>query len=140
MAIARGMELFASQSYAKNLGLYGDAPLQPVVLLSRQPNCGGGGLFGGCKTIAERIGALNIVCRDAATADAVKSQLKTIIRPMYSNPPLHGARLVSKILSDKSLYNEWYRACACVRVCGVTEHCRPTGLWSSRRCRTASSA
>jgi hypothetical protein len=26
MAIARGMELFASQSYAKNLGLYGDAP------------------------------------------------------------------------------------------------------------------
>jgi len=78
MAIARGMELFASQSYAKNLGLY-----------------------------AERIGALNIVCRDAATADAVKSQLKTIIRPMYSNPPLHGARLVSKILSDKSLYDEW---------------------------------
>ncbi len=66
-------------------------------------------------TTAERIGALNIVCRDAATADAVKSQLKTIIRPMYSNPPLHGARLVSKILSDKSLYDEWYRAC--VRVC-----------------------
>jgi aspartate/tyrosine/aromatic aminotransferase len=57
---------------------------------------------------AERIGALNIVCRDAATAEAVKSQLKVLIRPMYSNPPLHGARLVSKILGDKSLYNEWY--------------------------------
>jgi len=78
MAIARGIELFASQSYAKNLGLYG-----------------------------ERVGALNIVSRDAATAEAVKSQLKVIIRPMYSNPPLHGAQIVAKILSDKALYNEW---------------------------------
>jgi len=55
----------------------------------------------------ERVGALNIVSRDAATAEAVKSQLKVIIRPMYSNPPLHGAQIVAKILSDKALYNEW---------------------------------
>lgn len=33
MAIARGMELFASQSYAKNLGLYGDALPPNLILL-----------------------------------------------------------------------------------------------------------
>jgi len=26
---------------------------------------------------------------------------------MYSNPPLHGARIVATILSDESLYKEW---------------------------------
>jgi len=87
MAVARGMEIFASQSYAKNMGLY-----------------------------AERIGALNIVCKDSATAAAVLSQLKVIIRPMYSNPPLHGARIVSKILCDKQLFAEWF-----VEVKGMAE-------------------
>ena len=31
------------------------------------------------------------------------SQLKLIIRASYSSPPLHGARLVSKILNDEEL-------------------------------------
>uniref|UniRef100_A0A914QTJ3 Aspartate aminotransferase, mitochondrial n=1 Tax=Panagrolaimus davidi TaxID=227884 RepID=A0A914QTJ3_9BILA len=37
------------------------------------------------------------------------SQLKIIIRPMYSNPPVHGARIASKILSDKGLYQQWLK-------------------------------
>ena len=35
------------------------------------------------------------------------SQLKIIIRPMYSNPPLHGARIASTILRDEQLYRLW---------------------------------
>ncbi|KAF9242890.1 pyridoxal phosphate-dependent transferase [Melanogaster broomeanus] len=37
----------------------------------------------------------------------VDSQLKIIVRPMYSNPPLHGAHIASTILSDPELYKEW---------------------------------
>ncbi len=40
---------------------------------------------------------------------AVESQMKNVARPMYSNPPLHGALLVSKILSDKALKAQWYQ-------------------------------
>ncbi len=35
------------------------------------------------------------------------SQIKILIRPMYSNPPIHGARIVTKILSDDGLRKEW---------------------------------
>jgi len=67
-----------SQSYAKNMGLYG-----------------------------ERAGAFTIVANDPAEASAVMSQLKIIIRPMYSNPPIHGARLVSTVLNTPAIYDEW---------------------------------
>ncbi|ERM98604.1 aspartate aminotransferase, cytoplasmic [Amborella trichopoda] len=78
MFVADGGELFAAQSYAKNMGLYG-----------------------------ERVGALSVVCKSAAVAGRVESQLKLVIRPMYSNPPLHGASIVAKILGDRNLFNEW---------------------------------
>ncbi|KAK3041690.1 hypothetical protein RJ639_001500 [Escallonia herrerae] len=61
MFIADGGECLAAQSYAKNMGLYG-----------------------------ERVGALSIVCKTADVASRVESQLKMVIRPMYSNPPIHG--------------------------------------------------
>lgn len=35
--------------------------------------------------------------------------MKQIARPMYSNPPLHGALLVSKILHDKDLKPQWFQ-------------------------------
>jgi len=57
--------MLVSQSYAKNFGLYG-----------------------------ERIGALHIVTTSKDVATKTLSQLKLIIRAMYSNPPLHGARIV----------------------------------------------
>lgn len=35
------------------------------------------------------------------------SQLKILIRPMYSNPPIHGARIVAEILSNPELKKQW---------------------------------
>lgn len=35
------------------------------------------------------------------------SQLKILIRPMYSNPPINGARIVNEILNDSELRKEW---------------------------------
>ncbi len=35
------------------------------------------------------------------------SQVKLIIRAQYSNPPAHGAYLVSRILSNPQLKQEW---------------------------------
>eukprot|EP00899_Mesostigma_viride_P018900 jgi/Mesvir1/27010/Mv20717-RA.1 len=76
--VSRGLEVMVAQSYAKNMGLYG-----------------------------ERVGALNVVCADADVAKRVESQLKMVIRPMYSNPPKHGAAIAARILTDKSLFAEW---------------------------------
>jgi len=78
MFVADGGELLMAQSYAKNMGLYG-----------------------------ERVGALSIVCKSADVAVRVESQLKLVIRPMYSNPPLHGASIVATILRDSEMFNEW---------------------------------
>ena len=33
--------------------------------------------------------------------------LMQVIRPMFSNPPRHGAAIVVEVLSDPSLYAEW---------------------------------
>ncbi len=35
------------------------------------------------------------------------SQLKIIVRPMYSNPPVYGARLVQAVLGDAELRTQW---------------------------------
>lgn len=76
--VSRGFEMYLCQSFAKNLGLYG-----------------------------ERIGMLHVVCNKKSEAEAVLSQLKLVVRPMYSNPPKHGAELVQKILGDKVQLEAW---------------------------------
>nr|CAD1827795.1 unnamed protein product [Ananas comosus var. bracteatus] len=76
--VERGLELLVAQSYSKNLGLY-----------------------------AERIGAVNFVCSASDVTDRVKSQLKRLARPMYSNPPVHGARIVANVVGDPTLFDEW---------------------------------
>lgn len=73
-----GHKMVLAQSFAKNMGLYG-----------------------------ERVGAFTVVCSNKEEAKAVESQLKIIIRPMYSNPPVHGARLASAILNTPELNQEW---------------------------------
>lgn len=78
MFVADGGECLAAQSYAKNMGLYG-----------------------------ERVGALSIVCKTADVASRVESQVKLVIRPMFSNPPIHGASIVAIILKNRDMYNEW---------------------------------
>ncbi|KAL0951110.1 hypothetical protein HGRIS_007847 [Hohenbuehelia grisea] len=76
--VEQGHQIALAQSFAKNMGLYG-----------------------------ERVGAFSLTTSDAAEKARVDSQLKIIIRPMYSNPPLHGARIASTILGNKELYSEW---------------------------------
>ncbi|KAJ6666120.1 hypothetical protein lerEdw1_001024 [Lerista edwardsae] len=76
--IEQGINVVLSQSFAKNMGLYG-----------------------------ERVGAFTVICKDAEEAKRVESQLKILIRPMYSNPPLNGARIASTILNSPDLRKEW---------------------------------
>ena len=49
------------------------------------------GLYG------ERVGAFTVVCADGDEAARVESQIKILIRPMYSNPPRHGARVATEV-------------------------------------------
>ncbi|XP_017777730.1 PREDICTED: aspartate aminotransferase, cytoplasmic [Nicrophorus vespilloides] len=76
--VSRGFELFCAQSFSKNFGLYN-----------------------------ERIGNLTIVLNNASNAPLIKSQMSIIVRGMYSNPPSHGARIVSFVLNNNDLFNEW---------------------------------
>jgi aspartate/methionine/tyrosine aminotransferase len=73
-----GLELLCACSFAKNMGLYG-----------------------------ERIGALHAVTATTGEAQVVLSQLKAIIRPMYSSPPAHYAKVAGRILGDAALMAEW---------------------------------
>ena len=47
------------------------------------------------------------MCESKEEAERVLSQMKIIIRPMYSNPPVHGAHLVNLVLSDPQLRPQW---------------------------------
>lgn len=55
----------------------------------------------------ERIGALSVVCQDADEAARVLSQLKIVVRTTYSNPPTHGATVVTTVLNDPTLRAQW---------------------------------
>jgi aspartate aminotransferase len=37
----------------------------------------------------------------------VDSQLKILIRPLYSSPPIHGARIASEVLNNEQLNKQW---------------------------------
>jgi aspartate aminotransferase len=73
-----GCDLLVASSFSKNFGLY-----------------------------SERVGALTVVCGTDAAAAAVMSQLKVCIRTSYSNPPAHGAEIVTTILGDPQLRRMW---------------------------------
>ncbi len=55
----------------------------------------------------ERTGAVLLLSESASQAAAVKSQLLSIIRGIYSMPPSHGAAIVAGILSDAELTTLW---------------------------------
>jgi len=76
--LAEGHQVLLSQSYSKNMGLYG-----------------------------QRVGAFTVVTADKEEADKVLSQVKILIRPLYSNPPRHGARIVAELLTNPELNTEW---------------------------------
>ena len=71
-------EAIICSSFSKNFGLYG-----------------------------ERVGGLTIVAGSDDAAAAMQSQVKTVIRRMYSNPPTHGAAIVNTVLSDSTLRQSW---------------------------------
>lgn len=48
--------------------------------------------------LGQRIGAVSFLTSTPEEAINVESQLKILVRPMYSNPPKQGAKIVSAIL------------------------------------------
>jgi aspartate aminotransferase len=79
-------ELLVCSSFSKNFGLYN-----------------------------ERVGALTIVAADATTATTVLSQAKQLVRANWSNPPAHGAAIVTTVLGDEALRTRWYDELAAMR-------------------------
>lgn len=77
-----GHKVMLAQSFAKNFGLYG-----------------------------ERCGTLSFVCDNEDEREAVMSQLKLLIRPMYSSPPIHGSGIVKTVLGDDVLQEQYYGEC-----------------------------
>ncbi len=55
----------------------------------------------------ERIGAFNLVTDSRDEAQRALSQLKRVIRTNYSNPPSHGAQIVSTVLTTPALRTQW---------------------------------
>jgi aromatic-amino-acid transaminase len=64
---------------------------------------------------AERCGALFMICNDEEEVERVGSRIKIIIRGLYSNPPCHGARIVSTILQHAELHPLWINEVAEMR-------------------------
>lgn len=79
-------ELLVASSFSKNFGLY-----------------------------AERVGALTVVAASPEAAQRTLSQVRVAIRTNYSNPPLHGAGIVSCILDDPELTGLWQQELAAMR-------------------------
>ncbi|WP_349616990.1 amino acid aminotransferase [Azotobacter salinestris] len=72
------LQFFVSSSFSKSFSLYG-----------------------------ERVGALSIVTASKDEAARVLSQIKRVIRTNYSNPPTHGASVVSGVLNSPELRALW---------------------------------
>ncbi|MEZ8823175.1 amino acid aminotransferase [Vibrio amylolyticus] len=71
-------EILVASSFSKNFGLYN-----------------------------ERVGAFTLVAESEEVATTAFSQVKAIIRSIYSNPPAHGSAVVTHILNDAGLRAEW---------------------------------
>ncbi|GAM75477.1 aspartate aminotransferase [Vibrio ishigakensis] len=71
-------EILVASSFSKNFGLYN-----------------------------ERVGAFTLVAANNEVAQTAFSQVKGIIRSIYSNPPAHGSAVVTHILNDAALRQEW---------------------------------
>jgi aspartate aminotransferase len=76
--VEQGHEMITAQSFSKNFGLYG-----------------------------ERVGLISFVTHSKDNAKKILSKIKYIIRETYSNPPLHGAKIVATILKNSSLKIQW---------------------------------
>ncbi|GAA1391980.1 amino acid aminotransferase [Luteococcus peritonei] len=95
----------AYQGFAE--GLEADRVAIRVFAESGQRFCVGNSFSKTFGLYGERVGALHLVCRDDEEAVRVRSQLCRVIRTNYSNPPTHGARVVSEVLGDEQLRASW---------------------------------
>ncbi len=77
-AVEMGLPVFVSNSFSKNLSLYG-----------------------------ERVGGLSVVAPTKEEASRVHGQLKFTIRRIYSSPASHGNHVVDIVMNDETLYNQW---------------------------------
>ncbi|KAI9824546.1 MAG: aspartate transaminase aat1 [Thelocarpon impressellum] len=93
--IDEGHDIVLAQSFAKNM-------VRPGGQDGRATSADDGqGLYG------ERVGAFSVVCASAEERERVDSQIKILVRPLYSNPPVHGARIAAEILNDRGLNAQW---------------------------------
>nr|WP_317199816.1 amino acid aminotransferase [uncultured Psychrobacter sp.] len=77
-AVDMGLPLFVSNSFSKNLSLYG-----------------------------ERVGGLSVVCPTPDEAERVFGQLAFTVRRIYSSPPSHGGHIVDIVMNDDALHEQW---------------------------------
>jgi aromatic-amino-acid transaminase len=84
---AAGGPLLVSNSFSKSFSLYG-----------------------------ERVGALSVVAATTEEAGRLMSQLKRVVRTNYSNPPLHGGKVVATVLTTPELRQMWEDELAGMRV------------------------
>ena len=82
-----GGPLLVSNSFSKSLSLYG-----------------------------ERVGALSVVAASEEEAARLMSQLKRVVRTIYSNPPTHGGKVVATVLTTPALRQQWEDELAGMRV------------------------
>jgi aromatic-amino-acid transaminase len=75
---AAGGPVFVSSSFSKSLSLYG-----------------------------ERVGAFSLVADSADEAARALSQLKRLVRTNYSNPPTHGGKVATTVLTTPELRTLW---------------------------------
>ena len=73
-----GFEMCVAQSFAKNLGLYG-----------------------------QRAGCFHFITHDVDTKTRILSQLEILQRSEISNPPIFGAKIASAVLNDELLFQQW---------------------------------
>ncbi|WP_316359688.1 amino acid aminotransferase [Candidatus Neptunichlamydia sp. REUL1] len=74
----QGHEMFVASSCSKNFGLYG-----------------------------ERIGLLSVLAKNEQLAQNSSSVVRGVARVTYSNPPRHGAGIVTTVLQDRGLSELW---------------------------------
>ena len=78
MLAEHGIPMLVSSSFSKSFALYG-----------------------------ERVGALTVLTTEASQSPKVLSQLKILARTTYSNPPTHGAKIVSAIFANPEQLQTW---------------------------------
>ena len=77
-AVDMGLPVFVSNSFSKNLSVYG-----------------------------ERVGGLSVVCPTVDEAERVFGQLNYVVRRIYTSPPSHGGHIVDIVMNDEQLHGQW---------------------------------